>query len=186
MQDGPLAHVVVVYLPRESLCSVAHRTEITASCKDDPEAKCSFFILCGWRVALLIGMSRGALIDRLIACSPGLERSGGRGERVWSSSAAQTGEWTRARHGLRVGGGKAAFVTDYQGDFCRRGVWMRRKGEGALAEGRKIYETIGGRALFVWTLVRLGLKVLVFLPLEGLLRRFEATRRVTQRHLAPV
>lgn len=46
----------------------------------DPGAKSSFFILCGWRVALLIGMSRGALIDRLIACSPGL------GAKWWEGS----------------------------------------------------------------------------------------------------
>ena len=33
----------------------------------------------GWRVALLIGMSGGGLIDGLIACSPSLERGSGRG-----------------------------------------------------------------------------------------------------------
>lgn len=54
---------------------------------------------------------------------------GGRGERLHSS----------------------LIITEIFAD-CR--VWMRRKVEGALAEGRKIYGTIGGRALFVWTPVR--------------------------------
>lgn len=45
----------------------------------------------------------------------------------------------------------ALFVTDFRG-ICRRRVRMkRREGRGAFAEGRKIYEMIGGRALFVWT-----------------------------------
>lgn len=35
--------------------------------------KGSLLNLCVWRVALLIGMSGGGLIDGLIACSPNLE-----------------------------------------------------------------------------------------------------------------
>lgn len=40
-------------------------------------------------------------------------------------------------------------------EICRpkSGAEVRR-GEGALAEGRKIYEMIGARALFGWTVVR--------------------------------
>lgn len=47
----------------------------------------------------------------------------------------------------------APIVTDFR-EICRRAVRMRRRGGGAIAEGRKIYETIGGRALFGWTAAR--------------------------------
>lgn len=48
----------------------------------DQRGEKSFFILCVWRVALLIGMSGGGLIDGLIACSPNLESGGGRGKKM--------------------------------------------------------------------------------------------------------
>lgn len=50
------------------------------------------------------------------------------------------------------------FDTDFR-ENCRGIVRMRRRGwrrgrGGGLAEGRKIYEMIGGRALFGWTVAR--------------------------------
>lgn len=68
-----------------------------------------FFTLCGRRVALLIGISGGGLIDRLFACSPGSARRGGRErrqveERMWGANAAQNGDWTRAISVVGVGG----------------------------------------------------------------------------------
>lgn len=67
-------------LVRGNLCSVAHWDEITASYMEEQRrGDSSFLNLCGWRVALLIGVSGGSLIDGLIACSPNLERGGGRG-----------------------------------------------------------------------------------------------------------
>lgn len=107
-------------------------------------------------MALLIGMSGGGLIDGLIACSSNLERGGGRGrkedkERMRGFNAAENGRWTWAKFGKRVEG-VDLFVTDFR-EICRRRVRMRRRG-GALAEGRKIHEMIGGRALFGWTVAR--------------------------------
>lgn len=37
------------------------------------------------------------------------------------------------------------------GDLQAQSEDKERRGEGALAKGRKIYEMIGGRALFGWT-----------------------------------
>lgn len=43
------------------------------TCRIRGGGKGSLLNLCVWRVALLIGMSGGGLIDGLIACSPNLE-----------------------------------------------------------------------------------------------------------------
>lgn len=47
----------------------------------------------------------------------------------------------------------AGFVTDFR-DLQAQIEDEERRGEGALAEGRQIYEMIGGRTLFGWTVVR--------------------------------
>lgn len=46
------------------------------------------------------------------------------------------------------GGGDSSLVW---GDLQAQSEDKERRGEGALAKGRKIYEMIGGRALFGWT-----------------------------------
>lgn len=84
---------------------------------------CSLFNLCVWRVALLIGMSGGGLIDCLIACSPNSERLvwvGGREgtkedqEGMRGFNAAENGKWTWTRFGKgaeRGGGGVGGFYS---------------------------------------------------------------------------
>ncbi len=52
----------------------------------------------------------------------------------------------------QVGGGGWLYSSLISEKFAGR-VRMRRSG-GALAEGRKIYEMRGGRALFGWTVAR--------------------------------
>lgn len=137
------AFIVVLYSCQENVHSVARRAEITTSYMRDQRGGVlsSFFNLCVWRVALLIGMSGGGLIDCLIACSPNLERrGGGRGEkedqeRIRGFNAAENGKWTMGQIWQESGEGVALFVTDLR-EICRRRVRMKKR-EGGSRRGKK-------------------------------------------------
>lgn len=73
--------IVMVYSCQENVRSVAHRAEIKTSYMRDQRGKSSFFNLCVRRVALLIGVCGGGLIDGLIACSSTWRDEGVGGER---------------------------------------------------------------------------------------------------------
>lgn len=68
-------------------------------------------------------------------------------------NAAEEGNCTWAWFGNDAEGGW--LDSPLMSEICRpKSGAEERRGEGALAEGRKIYEMIGARALFGWTVVR--------------------------------
>lgn len=123
-----------------NLLHIRLRSHVTSAFSFDFDCCMCVCVWGGCRVVLLIGSLGGGLIDGLNGEMRGF-------------NAAGEGNCTWAWFGNDAEGGVAGFATDVRDLQAQSGAEERR-GEGALAEGRKIYEMIGARALFSWTVVR--------------------------------